>query len=178
MSFTIPPIRKRKPAQTDNPPTSSTSLVRLEDLPHQRKPYASDRIDSDLYYEESGRYTQIYDGADYAQGQQPISQDADPNFGFNGVIHSTLAGAPVQLDLRKKAQSKKARQWKTWSEDVVPSLVHPYLALLRSTDSFRLPSPLLQRRCDCTDTQRRLSIICVYFDSKSHLSLFLMLMLS
>jgi hypothetical protein len=32
---------------------------------------------------------------------------------------------------------KKARQWRKWSEDVIPALLEPYLELLRESESLR-----------------------------------------
>jgi hypothetical protein len=62
---------------------------------------------------------------------------------------------------------KKEKQWSTWSTEILPSLLAPYLSLLRETDSFH--NPILStsaRSCDCLPSVRRIDVACVYFESE------------
>ncbi|KAF8065223.1 hypothetical protein FPV67DRAFT_1419584 [Lyophyllum atratum] len=59
---------------------------------------------------------------------------------------------------------KKENQWSMWMNVVIPSLLTPFLSLLRETDSLRNPvSPDSAIFCDCT-SRKQINVACIYFD--------------
>lgn len=60
---------------------------------------------------------------------------------------------------------KKMRQWQRWSDEVIPSLIQPYLKYRRLSRSLRetvvSQSPI--HECQCI--HRHLKIACINFDS-------------
>lgn len=61
--------------------------------------------------------------------------------------------------------SKAQKQWAKWSTEIIPSLLQPYLHLLRVTDSLRNLRHDEARECTCGGTQlRELKVICLFFD--------------
>lgn len=81
---------------------------------------------------------------------------------------------PEPSELRRvQAQRKKTRQWSKWANDVIPSLIRPYLALLCATDSLRSPIRVVPSNslCSCGMTVRQLSVACVSFQRKFFLVL-------
>jgi hypothetical protein len=160
MSFTVPRIRKRKNDLRDSGPTSGPSLIRVEDLPRLRKPYGLPRIAArGLYREHQASFTQLFDPAERGLHHQP-----EASFNLYPISPSQEFILPSDDRQKEQAQAKKARQWRKWVDEVIPSLVRPYLAVLRHTDSFRLPVPP-RTSCTCTSGSRRLNVVCVYFDS-------------
>jgi hypothetical protein len=63
-------------------------------------------------------------------------------------------------------RSKKERQRKKWTDDIIPSLVGPYLHLLRQSQSLRHVDRISKHTCTCLNPGRNLVVICVYFDSE------------
>ena len=60
--------------------------------------------------------------------------------------------------------TKRQRQWARWKDEIVPSLIKPYLAILNQMCNLRdPPSSPLPRTCTCITT-RKLKVLCVYFD--------------
>jgi hypothetical protein len=72
-------------------------------------------------------------------------------------------------DLRQQCQQrKKERQWAKWENEIIPSLLQPYLRILRESDNLRtlnhhssvaLPTCLCERRT-------RIDVTCVFFERK------------
>lgn len=61
--------------------------------------------------------------------------------------------------------SKAKKQWAKWSTEIIPSLLHPYLRLLRVTDSLRNLRHDEALECTCGNAQlRQLTVTCLYFD--------------
>lgn len=79
--------------------------------------------------------------------------------------HFTCDGGELQ---RSRNQAKKEKQWRTWMMKTIPSLLQPYLKLLRDTESLRdYGSNASPAACTCISNIRQLDIICVYFERES-----------
>ena len=69
-------------------------------------------------------------------------------------------------DLEKRTD-KNIRQWKRWTEIVIPEMLQPYMTLLHETDSLRnLETTRKTPSCNGCDKGRMLNVICIYFNSK------------
>jgi hypothetical protein len=68
----------------------------------------------------------------------------------------------------QKLQRKKEKQWKRWSEELIPSMLRPHLHLLRKSESLRsVPQPT-KLRCSCHgSSSRTLKVVCVLFERES-----------
>lgn len=63
--------------------------------------------------------------------------------------------------------AKRQRQWRKWSEDVIPGLLQPYMSLLRETEGLRDINTRRQANgCAGCSSGRLLEVTCVYFESK------------
>lgn len=83
-------------------------------------------------------------------------------------IHQTMLGYDDEVTVKAIAAeqvfAKKQRQWATWAQGVIPTLVAPYMQLLKDTESMRLePVPPPFRPCNCA--VKKVSVTCVYFAS-------------
>ncbi|KIM39165.1 hypothetical protein M413DRAFT_75239, partial [Hebeloma cylindrosporum] len=67
---------------------------------------------------------------------------------------------------------KKQKQWRKWSEDVIPALLQPYMTLLRETEGLRnINSKRQADGCDGCSEGRLLNVTCVYFDNLEKMTL-------
>jgi len=172
MSFRRPRIKTKTHTPLSTPKASSShQLDDVDSRPKQRRPYgASDLkiLPERLLFEPHASFTQVTVPRDSNYQQIPISDDPflalsqDDNFmesGLNNSLHIT--SEPVR-------SAKKKHLWMKW-EQVVWSLVSPYLQLLRVSDSLRLSDyPKQTSSCSCNSPQRNLDVSCMYFDSKSY----------
>lgn len=72
----------------------------------------------------------------------------------------------VTGDEYAKQQDKKRRQWRKWSETIIPEMLKPYLSLLRETESFRSLDNVRRRQiCTGCSEGRVLQVSCIYFNS-------------
>lgn len=87
----------------------------------------------------------------------PFLVDEDTDFPQT-VFEHAIDGEP------NSNARKRQRQWWRWQDEVIPSLLGPFLAVLRQTQSLRdPPKPPESRLCLCGNG-RSLKVICVYFD--------------
>ncbi|KDR65487.1 hypothetical protein GALMADRAFT_42870, partial [Galerina marginata CBS 339.88] len=67
---------------------------------------------------------------------------------------------------------KKQRQWRRWSEDIIPALLKPYLSLLhessglRNMEEFRKP-----KGCTGCDDGRLIEVSCIFFEKIEKITL-------
>lgn len=67
----------------------------------------------------------------------------------------------------EKQQNKKRRQWRQWSEVTIPTMLKPYMELLRVTNSLRdLDHAPSWHGCTGCHNGRMLEVLCIYFNSK------------
>jgi len=175
------PSRLRSLQQHSAIPSSvSRSLLPAESAPLQRRPYAPELIvlaDPPLR-EGSVDYVQPHESltssmhisAEFAF-DSPEDDEMDMNPGsFNDIINTIKDGdGGDTISVRaNKNYVKKARQWKKWRENVIPSLLYPYLKILRQTHSLRDPIPVTTMICPNSCGMRRaVDVVCVSFDSES-----------
>lgn len=62
-------------------------------------------------------------------------------------------------------RENKETRWSNWKDIAIPSMVHPYLALLARTES-RHHSARISLPCTCRQRVRNRSIVCVHLESK------------
>lgn len=92
---------------------------------------------------------------------------ADADFGPD-LMHDIFVDNTHSDELRRQRQRlKKQKQWSRWTDQVIPSLVHPYLHLLKISESMRSTPPSENIPCNCRSGVRHLKIVCVYLESKS-----------
>ena len=66
---------------------------------------------------------------------------------------------------RAQEHAKKERQVRQWIHEVLPSLLQPFLRLLRTTQSLRSVERAFVPMCQCSqDGVRTLMVVCVFFD--------------
>lgn len=112
---------------------------------------------------------------------QPTGENEDfedDPFAMDLFPGSAQPESPIRLHVREletlpeanrlKARKKKERQWMKWANDVIPSLVHPYMRYIHATQSLREPPHgdfALGSICTC-GKESLLTVICVYFERK------------
>jgi hypothetical protein len=70
-------------------------------------------------------------------------------------------------ELRHQRQRhKKQKQWLRWTNEVIPSLVQPYIHHLRISESLRSIPQYENTVSRCNSGVRHLKIVCIYLDSK------------
>ncbi|KAG2344778.1 hypothetical protein BDR05DRAFT_975323 [Suillus weaverae] len=72
--------------------------------------------------------------------------------------------------------SKKTNQWRRWSEEVIPSLIVPYLAYMQETSMLRYANIVQQPHgdtvaCHAGCGTRSIKVACVFFDSLSEINI-------
>ena len=71
------------------------------------------------------------------------------------------------LAAREARAVKRQKQWRKWSEDVIPALLQPYMTLLRETEGLRdINSRRWLDGCVGCSDGRLLNVTCVYFESR------------
>ena len=66
---------------------------------------------------------------------------------------------------RAQEHAKKERQVRRWTNEVLPSLLQPFLHLLRTTQSLRSVERAFTPMCQCSrEGVRTLTVVCVFFD--------------
>jgi hypothetical protein len=177
MSFHRPRTRKSKydrktdaPLSTPETPTRY-QLVNADSSHKQRRPYGSSDLDilpERLLFEPRASFTQVAVPRDSNYQQIPISDDPFSAFSQDDTyIEGLNASFHITSTIPAPASVKKERLWKKWEHEIVPSLIPPYLQLLRVSESLRHSNyPEQNLSCSC-NSQRNLELSCLYFDSES-----------
>lgn len=77
---------------------------------------------------------------------------------FSDVIHVPTSNLTVNV-------SKAQKQWVKWTTTVIPSLLQPYLWLLRTTQSLHNLAHDQEVPCTCGRLNlRKMTVICLHFD--------------
>jgi hypothetical protein len=154
--------------------SSSIGLVPVSSAPRQRKPYGAShsyRQADPLLYAPGGPFTQFI--RSQPSGQR--SSDGHPSSHLPDCkqpnhIYVT-SSENNEGSYSHKARRKKENQWKNWTEATIPSLLKPYLSILRNSDTFRYPLAEVSFTCTCGGVNgRNLGVSCIYFDSQSYSS--------
>jgi hypothetical protein len=90
---------------------------------------------------------------------------------FDIINDIFVADAPESEELqREKQRRKKEKQWKKWTQEVIPSLLRPHLRLLRKSASLRSVPQHTDYHCKCGGTfARRLKVVCVSFEREFYI---------
>jgi hypothetical protein len=116
---------------------------------------------------ESNSYSAI--GAD---SSDIVPSDIDPFIDNEPLFSDSLYMPNRPIDPprpRLSGLQKKQNQWRRWSQEVLPSLVTPYLAYIRQSDSLRSAPDLHcstrdESHCISICRPRPLAVTCVLFD--------------
>jgi len=177
----MPPASQ--PEQLSSPNLPQSRLVPVDQLPKKRRPYGS----KGAAYSTGGRvvtpagvFSHVIDidGTSGSVGHQTLVEGDDPmqdvEMGEVAITYvettteSEMLHPPLETDANLKRTTKKQRQWRKWSEDIIPALLKPYMSLMRETESLRNINMVRDRRgCAGCMNGRVLDISCIYFNSKS-----------
>jgi hypothetical protein len=191
MSFRRPQVLKpnksksRSPSKPTDPDSirqrstnSTTNLVDIASLPPQRRPYGSHNLQIEperLLWAPGGPYTQPADPARL----HPSTYHDPTHHDLPNTIHVTL---PTDPSIEKGQPQRQQREaYRKWIEDIIPSLVVPYLTLLQETNGLQQrhssEATVMEPSCIHNHPSREINITCVYLDSEdrqffdSHLNL-------
>jgi hypothetical protein len=86
---------------------------------------------------------------------------------FDFMTDTFIMDPPETEGMRQeRLRLKKQRQWVRWTQEVIPSLLHPHLCLLRKSNSLCNVSHLPTYQCTCnSSSSRTLTVVCVFFES-------------
>lgn len=186
MSLRAPNLLKQSPKKLSSS-TSGSTLVTIEEVTPSRRPpatrkYNVPRVDTHLVLPGDVRFTQVH-AASVGRPTPPSqvnNSDGDsittPEDSRNETEEFPVFTHAIEgSSTPSRNHAKKRRQWEKWMYDRLPSLVEPYLSILRRTHNLRnsISSPP-PPECTChLVTSRKLKVICVYFDRESnHVPLF------
>ncbi len=110
-----------------------------------------------------GLFSQVLpDEASTAVGEEDVLTPTAVVEGEGAVDES-----PADVLAREKRTIKQQRQWRKWSEDIIPALLQPYMALLRETEGLRhINSKRQADGCAGCSSGHLLDVTCVYFESR------------
>lgn len=107
-------------------------------------------------------------------GDKPVTEEEISRAGevnqivnTNSLMHE--AHRDTEIPLPSKHRLKRLKQSLTWTSEVIPKLISPYLELQRKTQSLRHDGKLVLegQRCECCPQSRLLKLWVVRFSSKS-----------
>jgi hypothetical protein len=178
MSFRRPKVSNRRSSATH--PTSSPSLpstphirvpsavlIDVDQCPRQRRPRNTRQLflpgpEPLLALPGGIRLTQVHGPTDpiITSPRRRIStQDRREH---DSVFDDVFTSAFLDSDIN--GRRRKEKQWERWTTDVIPSLLRPYLRLLRETNSLRDMPTNNADGCTCGSPGRQLSVLAVSFD--------------
>jgi len=169
----MPRILKRSSRRSSVPPVEQPGLIPVDDFQASRRPYGSGNMVIGMegrVLTEAGVFAQILrpEGRCYsvlAAGRDERDEDGLEEQDDDIIVREE-EGFRDEARARKQA-SKKERQWRNWSEEVIPAMLEPYMELLRESDSLRdLSSARMHRGCKGCGDGRSLEVVCVYFESR------------
>ena len=82
-------------------------------------------------------------------------------------LYVLVGGKDPELQ-RQRQRRKKERQWAKWTNETIPSLLQPYLRILRESDNLRTlnrHSDVTLPACSC-DRRVSINVTCVFFERK------------
>jgi len=159
------------------PVPAATGLILAENVSHSRRPYGSAHLtravpgrvvtrggvfSQVMEADEQGLGDGLYEGLDGEEARGDLAE---------GALSSEDEGSESESEetvLRRTVRAaKKEKQWRTWSEKVIPALLKPYVTLLRETNSFKtLHSARGHTGCLGCKVGHRLEVSCIFFESE------------
>lgn len=90
---------------------------------------------------------------------------------FYSSLHYISDGDSI-LPSPSKGRQKKMNQWRRWTDEIIPSLIAPYLTYLRKSASLRnriklQPDEVATFQCKSSCRRRVLDITCILFNRMS-----------
>jgi len=193
--YFLPPSTMSTVLPETHPPTEGlpqSCLVPINQVPKQRHPYGSKkqavRNVGSRIVTPAGVFAQVIStsGNPASVSHVPLEEEVemevdavdggvpvvyvgagDGQLPQGGTTGDGAQGGSVEDDEERKRAHKKERQWRKWSEDVIPVLLKPYLTLMRETQSLRnIESVRGKKGCVGCTLGRLLEISCIYFNRK------------
>lgn len=163
----LSPSKRKRQRPTQSRPSG---LFLLPDAPRTRLPPATRTLGLPRHPDHLTIATRTYTQVLNSQSSSRPNQPDDPHDPFlsgndasNNEFNETLYHF-VGDDVPNRNHQKRQRQWSQWQHETIPSLVQPYLSILRKTSSLREPpTPPPPHDCSCGGS-RLLRVICVYFE--------------
>ncbi|KAF8868702.1 hypothetical protein CPB84DRAFT_1695554 [Gymnopilus junonius] len=95
-----------------------------------------------------------------------LNNELSDEVDINPILEDEADGAGERnVGENAQARKKKEQQWRKWSEDVIPGMLEPYVALMRETDSLRDLSAARSRKlCSGCEGYSSLEVSCIYFE--------------
>jgi hypothetical protein len=168
----MPSVFRRRKSGSHVHGQANSGLIPEDEIIPVRRPYGSKNLRLSFEGRVStsvGMFTQVLAEEEPSAGGNDVSSPTAIVMGK--VAEANVDGSEEDLTdvlAREKRAVKRQQQWRKWSEDVIPALLHPYMALLRETqglqniDSKRQPSD----SCAGCSGGRLLAVTCVYFQSR------------
>jgi hypothetical protein len=156
-------VSARAPTNTPVVP----DLVLVDETTSTRRPYGSSGVFLGVQGQvatPSGVFLQVMPGSSH-----PFHQDRNEEVGEVVMFEDSEddLGSEDEEEEGVHQVGKKVRQWRKWSEDIIPALLEPYLELLRESESLRDVSDARNiQGCKGCQGKRQLEVVCVYFESK------------
>jgi hypothetical protein len=178
----MPRLLKKYSQCSSPPPIEEPGLVAVADLPSSRRPYGSKNLvvgvegristqagvfaqilGPDLNMQAILRHTgEAGGGEDSSEGEDSLGGEGDIAADDGEELEG---GVQDEGEARKRA-GKKERQWRNWSEVMIPAMLEPYMELLRESESLRsLGGARNHKGCQGCEGGRLLEVVCVYFES-------------
>jgi hypothetical protein len=112
------------------------------------------------------QHNQTSDNLDLDQTPNVVDDLNAPSSDFNFTTDVFVSDPPETAEVRREQQQRKRqKQWRRWTDEVIPSLLRPHLRLVRKSKSLRSLPRLATSQCTCgSSSLRRLKIICVFFE--------------
>ena len=141
----------------------------VEDLPSVQRPYGSVNT---VYGVQGcittlgGVYSQVMRSRSNLFEEEEHLEDGSGDEEEEREVDHEMGGGKVHEEDAVRAAGKKERQWRNWSEQVIPMLLEPYLELLRESEGLR-DLTFVRGRLGCKGCVdgRNLEVVCVYFES-------------
>ena len=144
----------RSPSKSED----SSRLLPLEEIPSRRRPYGLGDLPN--------QWTGVLHGPRGLLIQPNDPVDISTLDAITEGNHDIPAGDNPFFQLPAHSRHKKQVQWNRWVTDVIPSLVKPYMELMRITESLRNPVPAVSHACLCRRPSKILNVVCVHFHSE------------
>jgi hypothetical protein len=165
------PSKNLSPSKQQSSTDASTNLVDIASLPPLRRPFNSRDLvieQEKLLYAPGGPYTQPIDPA----APRPSTSRVDST--YHGLADTIYVTNPILSQDQSIEKDRSRRQqkeaYRKWTEDVIPSLLVPYLTLLQQTNGLQQrhnPEPAgVTPSCRHKHPSRKIDITCVYLDSE------------
>ena len=155
-----------------------STLIPVDEVPHLHWPphtrkFGIPTLDTHLVLPQNQAYMQLLSPSKL-QHPSPslLNEDENPFTDGDPFLEDYMQGFSVYSYARDGASTsqgnavKRHQQWARWKDEVIPSLIELYLALLRQISNLcDLPSSPPLQSCTCIGNCK-IKVLCLYFDHK------------